>query len=84
MDTLNITSSSPAGRWLKANIQKWQDYTGHLDYPVKGASTSYNDCYVAYNDAGTSGKMWSKTTRYGRRRRALLQFLINEATAQGL
>lgn len=62
--------------WLDRKVKQWPKYSGIARYPVPGGCKAY-DVAVDY------GIMWSKTARYGRMRRSLLQFLINEAKKEG-
>jgi hypothetical protein len=49
-------------------FRKWKHFSGHVGFPVEGRSDKH---YVQNN-------MFSKTTKYGRLRNNLLNFMIKE------
>jgi hypothetical protein len=54
-------------------FKKWKHFSGHVGFPVEGQSDKH---YVQNN-------MFSKTTKYGRLRNNLLNFMIAELKKEG-
>lgn len=82
-ETVHSTTvrSDRVEKWLKTQFKQWPEWSGDRDYPVPaGAMHPIN----AYNKAADNDSMLSRTTRYGRNRWKLLNFLIRQAKAQNV
>lgn len=50
---------------------KWPKFSGDLSFPIEGGE-------AAYDNAKWEGTLWKEDTEYGRLRKELLLFMINE------
>ena len=64
-------------RQVTSLMTLWKYYSGSRAFPVPSPSSSEREHHVQiYYAAKKSNSMWSSSTRYGRMRRNLLNFLI--------
>jgi hypothetical protein len=69
--------------YLHELLQEWPLYSGCRHYPVPASTkrSTSSDVYCRIQ-TGKKGGMWDKTTKYGRRRWELLDFLIEKFGAE--
>ena len=63
--------------WLSAQFRKWPEFSGNLEYPVRG----YDDLSPGLAFSSSYWQMWHPSHPYGAARRRLLDFLIEQAEA---
>ena len=61
-------------------FSRWPAFSGNDVFPVKGykGATDFVSCRDSYGWASQDGRLWDKTTEYGRDRWSLLNFCIKE------
>ena len=60
-------------------LRQWPEGTGSFLFPVPALGYKQNDnCSHAYAQAKEDGNMWNPLYKYGRARRRLLTWLINQ------
>ena len=61
-------------------FSRWPGFSGSDAFPIKGyqGATDIVSCRNSYVLANQDGRLWDKTTDYGRDRWALLEFCIKE------
>lgn len=68
-----ITEYTGIGIWeFNYLFQSWPYYSGQLEYPVPGESITPEEAFMQTTD------MWDVYSKYGRRRRYLMNHMINE------
>ena len=60
--------------WLRMTFARWEHFSGDINYPVPDPQHDGSACAVYM----TAGNHWDKSTKYGRLRWALLDYLIEE------
>lgn len=74
-----ISESCQMANWIESKFSSWEHFSGSFAYPVPSNIPNQSP-REAYFLAKGSGKMWDKTTEYGRLRYQLLDYLIQEAS----
>lgn len=76
---LEVGESATCLKLLRALTARWPEYSGNADYPVPAPLIDQSPVY-AYGEAEEAGRLWDARTAYGRSRRRLLNWLVEETS----